>query len=94
MLVPFTLAEVCLQFFLKKRSGFWLCMLSIPFVKVLLDGGTINSIIVGAAFCIVVFSLYLLLEFFGIRIRSIENIRIRVLKRQRYKQVESEETRG
>ncbi len=84
MLVPFALAEICLQFFLKKRNGFWLCMLSIPFVKVLLDGGTINSIIVGAAFCIVVFSLYLLLEFLGIRIKSIENIRIRIFKRQRY----------
>ena len=83
MLVPFALAEICLHFFLKKRDGFWLCMLSIPFVKVLLDGGTINSIIVGVAICLVVFSVYLVLRFLGIRIKSIENVRIRVLKRPR-----------
>lgn len=96
MLVPFALAETALHFFLKKRNGFWLCMLSIPFVKVLLDGGTINSIIVGAAFCIIVFSLYLVLEFFGIRIKSIEQIRIRIFKKPRYEnhQTDLEEKRG
>lgn len=83
MLVPFALAEGCLHFFLKKRNGFWLCMLSIPFVKVLLDGGTINSILVGAAFCVVVFSLYLVLKFLGLRIRSIEGLRIRIFKKLR-----------
>lgn len=96
MLVPFVLAEISLHFFLKKRNGFWLCMLSIPFVKVLLDGGTINSIIVGVAICVVVFSLYLLLDFFGIRIKTIENIRIRIFKKPRYEKVETdlEEKRG
>ncbi|MBR2403926.1 MAG: hypothetical protein IKB01_14410 [Lachnospiraceae bacterium] len=85
LLVPFVLAEICLHFFLKKRDGFWLCMLSVPFVKVLLDGGTINSIIVGIGICIVVFSLYLVLRFLGLNIKSIENIRIRVFRKERYK---------
>jgi len=96
MLVPFALAEVSLHFFLKKRNGFWLCMLSIPFVKVLLDGGTINSIIVGVGICVVVFSLYLVLDFFGIRIKTIENIRIRIFRKPRYEkgQENLEEERG
>lgn len=96
ILVPFLLAELCLSFFLKKRTAFWLCMLSVPFVKVLLDGGTINSIIVGAGFCVIVFSLYILLRFCKVNIKSIEHLRIRVLRKESYvdKQTEAEEVRG
>jgi len=96
ILVPFVLAEVCLSFFLKKRTAFWLCMLSVPFVKVLLDGGTINSIVVGAAFCVIVFSLYIVLHFFGVEIKSIEHIRIRIFRKERHvdRQIESEDSRG
>lgn len=81
LLVPFVLAELALSYFLKKRTAFGLCLLSLPFVKVLMDGGTINSIIAGVGVCVISFSLYLLLQWAGVRIHSVENIRLRLFKK-------------
>lgn len=81
MLIPFFLAEYFLKLFLKKRDGLSICLMTIPFVKILLDGGTINSIIVGIGVCIIPFSVYLLLKLLHTNINSVENIRIRVFRK-------------
>lgn len=43
MLIPFAIAEGSLTYFLKKRNVLALCILSVPYTKLLFDGGTINN---------------------------------------------------
>lgn len=62
LLIPFILAEWALSWFLKKRDPLALCILTVPFTKILLDGGTINNIIFGVATCILAFALYIMLR--------------------------------
>lgn len=69
LLVPFVLAEGALRWFLKKRDIFALCLLTVPFTKILLDGGTINNIIFGAATCVLTFALYFMLKLFRMKLR-------------------------
>lgn len=45
MLIPFAIAEGSLTYFLKKRNVLALCILSVPYTKLLFDGGTINNMI-------------------------------------------------
>ena len=90
LLIPFVLAELFLDIFLKKRDGFSICLMTIPFVKVLLDGGTINSIIVGIGNCLLTFCLYLVMQYFKINLKTIENIRIRFFHKPHYDSVKKD----
>ena len=69
LMVPFALAEGALSWFLKKRDPLAICLLTVPFTKILLDGGTINNIIFGVATCILAFSLYIVLRLFKLKLR-------------------------
>ena len=69
LLMPFALAEVALSWFLKKRDPLAICLLTVPFTKVLLDGGTINNIIFGVATCVLTFGLYIVLRMFKMKLR-------------------------
>ena len=70
-----------------------ICLMTIPFVKILLDGGTINSIIVGIGICILPFSIYLLLKIFNINVKTVENIRIRVFRKKK-RQLQGRKSNG
>jgi hypothetical protein len=83
MLVPFAAAELCLKWFLKKRDPLSICMLTVPFVKILCDGGTINYVIFGIATCIFAFGLYLLLHWKRIRLQGYCGGDIRLFHRKR-----------
>jgi hypothetical protein len=83
MLIPFAIAELCLTWFLKKRDPLSICMLTVPFVKILCDGGTINYVVFGIATCIFAFGLYLILHWKRIRLWSYGNIDIRMCRRKR-----------
>lgn len=87
LLIPFILAEVLLKYFLKKRDAFSICLLGCSFVKVLIDGGTINSIIVGAATCCLVFAAYLVFDFAGVKLNDFAGARIRVFRKKKYMDV-------
>lgn len=69
LLIPFALAEGALSWFLKKRDPLAICILTVPFTKILLDGGTINNIIFGVATCILAFALYIVLRLFKMKLR-------------------------
>lgn len=69
LLAPFALAEGALSWFLKKRDPLAICLLTVPFTKILLDGGTINNVIFGVATCIFVFALYIVQRLFKIEFR-------------------------
>ena len=69
LMVPFALAEGALSWFLKKRDPLAICILTVPFTKILLDGGTINNIIFGVATCILTFALYIALRLFKLKLR-------------------------
>lgn len=68
LLVPFALAEGALSWFLKKRDPLAICLLTVPFTKILLDGGTINNIIFGVCTCILAFALYITLRMFKMKL--------------------------
>lgn len=68
LIVPFALAEGALSWFLKKRDPLAICLLTVPFTKILLDGGTINNIIFGVATCILAFALYIVLRLFKMKL--------------------------
>ena len=68
LLVPFAIAEGALNWFLKKRDPLALMILTVPFTKILLDGGTINNIVFGIATCIFAFALYIVLHVFKIEL--------------------------
>ena len=55
MIVPFFISEFIFKRTVKKMSPEWLCLSIIPFTKVLLDGGSINSIIFGILSCMIAF---------------------------------------
>ena len=63
MLIPFAIAEGSMEWFLKKRTPLAICILTVPYAKILLDGGTINNMIFGIATCIFAFSLNIILHF-------------------------------
>lgn len=83
MLIPFALAEGALSWFLKKRDPLALCILTVPFTKVLLDGGTFNYVFFGIATCIFAFALYLVLHWFGIELKGYGNVRFRIIRKKR-----------
>ena len=64
LLVPFAIAEGALSWFLKKRDPLALMILTVPFTKIILDGGTINNIVFGIATCIFAFAPYIVLHIF------------------------------
>lgn len=68
LLVPFAVAEGALKWFLKKRDPLAICILTVPFTKILLDGGTINNIVFGIATCILAFALYIVLHVFKLKL--------------------------
>lgn len=68
LLVPFAIAEGALSWFLKKRDSLALMILTVPFTKILLDGGTINNIVFGIATCIFAFALYIVLHLFKLEL--------------------------
>jgi hypothetical protein len=83
MMIPFAIAELCLTWFLKKRDPLSICILTVPFVKILCDGGTINYVLFGIATCIFAFGLYLILHWKRIRLWSFGNADIRLRRRKR-----------
>jgi hypothetical protein len=66
MLIPFAIAEGSLTYFLKKRNVLALCILSVPYTKLLFDGGTINNMIFGIATCILAFAFSIFLHWIGV----------------------------
>jgi hypothetical protein len=83
MLIPFAIAEFCLTWFLKKRDPLSICILTVPFVKILCDGGTINYVLFGIATCIFAFGLYLILHWKRIRLQGYGSGDIRLFHRKR-----------
>lgn len=88
MLIPFALAEGALSWFLKKRDALALCILTVPFVKVLLDGGTFNYVFFGMATCVFAFGLYIVLHLFKVRIKICGNGDFTFFGRKRMKKEE------
>ncbi len=75
LLFPYLIAEGCLDYFLKKKSLFSICLLTVPFSKVLLDGGGINSIIIGIIMCFICFFIAGVCH--NLKVRLVSNIRVR-----------------
>ena len=69
LLIPFALAEGALSWFLKKRDPLAICLLTVPFTKVIFDGGTINNVIFGMLTCVLAFALYIVLQMFKMKLR-------------------------
>ena len=84
VLVPFFMIEFLLQYFLKKRDPFSICLLCSCFVKVMIDGGTVNNIIFGMAVCVMVFSAYLLFRFLGTYVVGLEKLKIHICEKKKY----------
>ena len=61
LFIVFFIAEILFEKFIKSQNMFNLMMLCIPFTKVLIDGGSVNSIIFSIIFIIISFSPYLLI---------------------------------
>lgn len=83
MLIPFAFAEGTLSWFLKKRDPLALCMMTVPFTKILLDGGSINNIFFGIATCIFAFALYIVLHLFKMELHGYGNVRFRIIRKKR-----------
>ena len=66
MLIPFAIAEGSLTYFLKKRNVLALCILSVPYTKLLFEGGTINNMIFGITTCILAFAFSIFLHWIGV----------------------------
>lgn len=75
LLCPYFIAEWCLDYFLKRRSLFAICLLTVPFSKVLLDGGSMNSIIVGMIMCVICF--FITWVCYICKVKLVSNIRAR-----------------
>lgn len=75
LLCPYFIAEWCLDYFLKRRSLFAICLLTVPFSKVLLDGGSMNSIIVGMIMCVICF--FIAWVCYICKVKLVSNIRAR-----------------
>jgi hypothetical protein len=83
MLVPFAIAEFSLNWFLKKRDALSLCVLTVPYTKILLDGGTVNYMIFGIATCVLAFALRIFLRWRRVQVRSSAEGNIRLFRRRR-----------
>lgn len=83
MLIPFAIAEWSLSWFLKHRDTFTLCVLTVPYTKILFDGGTINYIIFGIATCVLAFALQLFLKWKKVQIHSVPEGEIHLLPRRK-----------
>lgn len=77
LIIPFAIAEGSLEYFLRKRSPLALCILTVPYTKILFDGGTINYMIFGVATCLLAFMLDILLRWLGIKLHGNGSGRIR-----------------
>lgn len=91
MLIPFAIAEISLNYFLKKRSPLALCILSVPYTKLLFDGGTINNMIFGIATCILAFALDILLNWLGMELHGYGSGRIRFFRRRQVDENQADE---
>ncbi len=83
MLIPFAIAEGSLSWFLKRRDAFSICVLTVPYTKILFDGGTINYIIFGIATCVFAFALQLFLKWRRIRLHSFAEGDIHILPKRK-----------
>ena len=92
MLIPFAIAEGSLTFFLKKRNPLALCILSVPYTKLLFDGGTINNMIFGIASCILAFALCIFLHWLKIAVQGYGSGNIYFGRRKQVKMQTGEET--
>lgn len=63
-LIPFLILDFLMKNFLKKMSTSNFCLMTIPFVKVLLDGGSINSILYNIFICIIIFKIIDFIDIF------------------------------
>lgn len=86
LIVPFVIAELALTWFLKKRDPLAICILTVPFTKILLDGGTINNIIFGLATCILAFALYIVLRLFKMELRMPGTGDLHLIRKKRLEQ--------
>ncbi len=53
-------------FLKEKKNVLALCILSVPYTKLLFDGGTINNMIFGLATCILAFAFSIFLHWIGV----------------------------
>lgn len=83
MLVPFAVMEFSLNWFLKKRDPLSICILTVPYTKILFDGGTINYVLFGIATCILAFALYIFLHWKNMRLYGYGSGKIRLFHRKR-----------
>ena len=83
MLIPFGIAEFSLNWFLKKRDALSICILTVPYTKILFDGGTINYMIFGIATCILAFALNICLKWCKTQIHSFGEGNISLFHRKR-----------
>ena len=88
MLIPFALAEGTLSWFLKKRDPLALCMMTVPFAKVLLDGGTFNYVFFGLATCIFACALYIVLHWLKLDLHGYGDVHFHIVKKKRIEETE------
>ena len=84
VLVPFFMIEFLLRYFLKKRDAFSICLMSCCFVKLMIDGGTINNIIFAMAVCVLVFSAYLFFRWIGTYVVGLEKLKLHIVEKKKY----------
>lgn len=94
LLVPFAIAEGALNWFLKKRTPFAICMLTVPFTKIILDGGTINNIVFGIATCIFAFALYIVLHIFKLKLRMPGTGELHWIRKKRLEKTDGEQRKA
>lgn len=83
VLIPFAIGELSLKWFLKRRDAFSLCILTVPYTKILLDGGTVNYMIFAIATCVLAFALNLFLRWRKVQVHSSAEGNIRLFCRRR-----------
>lgn len=83
MLIPFGIAEFSLNWFLKKRNALSICVLTVPYTKILLDGGTINYMIFSIATCVLAFALDIFLQWRKVQVHSRGEKELKMFHRKR-----------
>jgi hypothetical protein len=83
MLVPFGIAELSLSWFFKKRDALSLCILTVPYTKILFDGGTVNYMFFAIATCVLTFALSIFLRWCRVHVHSSGEGNIRLCHRRR-----------
>lgn len=83
MLLPFAVVEFSLSWFLKKRDPLSLCILTVPYTKILCDGGTLNYVLFGIATCIFAFLIYIFLHWRKLELSGYGSGNIRLPHRKR-----------